>query len=232
MFRLDEKYTPLTLEELPLLTTPEGTESFKPVPHHELVGGVLRELEMYGITCKDLRLFNYRDELFGIATIGEGEHFNQQLGIRNTHNKRFPLGLAVGAEVHVCSNLCFSGTQEIKLRHTKNVGIRLESAIPQMVASIPGLMMVQNKIFSGLRERAIGDQARRDFLLEAAADGLIPQNKLRVIIDQVNEPTYEEFRESTLWAFYNNMTTPLQGGDLQTLWSVSEGLLNRLKVMI
>ena len=233
MFRVDQRYQPVTLEQLALATTPEGTETFRPVPHYTVVNSVLSELSDRRVTFHDPKIYVHEDEMFAFVPLARpGEDYQLHLGIRNTHNKRFPLGVAIGSEVMVCSNLAFSGTQELRVRHTKRVSVRLETAIPQIIASVPGMIEIQTNTYKRLHEVFIDKDSEQRFLLQAAADCIIPQNRLRAIVDEVNAPRFEDFRSGTLWDFYNNMTTPLQGDNFQTLWTVSEQLFQRVRGMI
>src|SRR5881397_1045647 len=46
--------------------------------------------------------------------------YSDTCGLRNSHDKRFPIGISVGSRVFVCDNLAFIGDHVIKRKHTAN----------------------------------------------------------------------------------------------------------------
>ena len=58
--------------------------------------------------------------LLEVANCQQTEDYAYVLGLRNSHDKRFPAGLAVGASVFVCDNLSFSGEIKIGRKHTRH----------------------------------------------------------------------------------------------------------------
>jgi len=99
-------------EELAQLPVPPGTETHKPVSHHELVTALVETLsfrhigvvqEEYAVSSDAMKLFGVLD----LETQMEGCRFS--IGIRNSNDKSIRLGLTAGLRVFVCSNMAFSG---------------------------------------------------------------------------------------------------------------------------
>jgi len=44
--------------------------------------------------------------------------YTDAVGLRNSHDKSFPIGIAFGSRVFVCDNLAFIGDQVIRRKHT------------------------------------------------------------------------------------------------------------------
>ena len=120
-----------TLDELNAVATPLRTHSYTPVGYGELVSYVKRqcfenydwtlESEAYGVKPDGSRFF-------GVMTFDTGsEEHGLSIGLRSSHDKSMSVGVASGAQVFVCDNLCFSGNNVRYLRrHTRNVwqGVR------------------------------------------------------------------------------------------------------------
>lgn len=43
------------------------------------------------------------------------------VGLRNSHDKRFLVGISFGSRVFVCDNLAFTGDHVVKRKHTANL---------------------------------------------------------------------------------------------------------------
>ena len=104
--------------------TPSATQTWAPIPHSLLVEQV--ELALH---ANRLRVVSQAHSLthdglrfFGLMEIQNGAvhpDYGWILGLRNSHDKRFPAGVVAGATVFVCDNLSFSGEIEIARKHTR-----------------------------------------------------------------------------------------------------------------
>ena len=74
--------------------------------------------------------------MFGVMEISRSSspEWHRCIGIRNSHDKSFAVGLSAGIVVCVCTNMAFGGTTVIKRRHTS--GIELSQLIDRAVASL------------------------------------------------------------------------------------------------
>ena len=100
-------------EALALVPTPVGTETHRPIPHHEVVQALIETLgfrhigvvhDEYAVSPDGMRLFGVLD----LETEIQGCRFS--IGLRNSHDKTMRLALVCGYRVFVCSNMAFSGT--------------------------------------------------------------------------------------------------------------------------
>src|SRR5438046_1373807 len=94
--------------DLLALHTPEATETHRPVPHSKVVEAVIESLgcrkydvvkDEYGISPDGMKMFGFLE----INEEDAGVRF--AIGLRNSHDKSFSLGLTVGYRVFVCDNL-------------------------------------------------------------------------------------------------------------------------------
>src|SRR5215831_5602027 len=117
----------ISRDELRQLPIPEGTNTFKPIPHHEVVEGLVETLgfrhigvvrDEYAATPDGMKLFGVMDLEAGFT----GCRFS--LGLRNSNDKSMRLALTVGYRTFVCDNLAFQGDfTPVLAKHSKNFSI-------------------------------------------------------------------------------------------------------------
>ena len=95
--------------------TPDATETHYPLPHGALIEVIETHVRASGfeIATEEYGLWKDGARMFGVwgLTTGNGvehEDFQLVMGVRNSHDKAFSAGLAVGSRVFVCDNLAFS----------------------------------------------------------------------------------------------------------------------------
>src|SRR4051812_14626552 len=148
-------------EALPLVPTPERTRSWVPIPHSRLLTQVLGTLQRSGLEVVQEAhgLTHDGSRYFGLLQLaGADTDFGLVVGLRNSHDKRFPAGLVVGASVFVCDNLSFSGEVKLARKHTSMI----ERDLPQLVESAVGrlgdLRGTQEQRFERYRVSEFSDQ--------------------------------------------------------------------------
>ena len=116
--------------------TPEATRSHVPIPHHGLVDLVRYALtyhghevteEHHGLTADGMRYFG----IFSLKS--KYGDYTDTVGLRNSHDKRFPIGISMCARVFVCDNLSFMGEHVIKRKHTANAKRELPGLVMEIV---------------------------------------------------------------------------------------------------
>ena len=111
--------------EIALVPTPTATESWKPVPHMEVIEAVTDVVKAHSwqILEENFGLASEGQKLFGVMRINKSScsEWSRCIGLRNSHDKSFAVGLSAGINVRVCSNLAFGGTTVIKRRHTSRI---------------------------------------------------------------------------------------------------------------
>src|SRR5881628_539973 len=99
--------------ELATLPVPASTDTFKPIPHSEVVNALVETLgfrhigvvrDEYAATPDGMKMFGVMDLEAGFT----GCRFS--LGLRNANDKSMRLALTVGYRTFVCDNLAFHAT--------------------------------------------------------------------------------------------------------------------------
>lgn len=107
--------------KLAAVTTPEPTKTWSPIPHIEAVDRVIQQINNAGLQVANekFEVTKNGEHLFAVMNLDRTEEGIQwSVGMRNSHNKLFALGIAAGTHVLVCSNLCFTGEFVDFRRHT------------------------------------------------------------------------------------------------------------------
>ena len=116
MMMSDGKF--VSRDEVALVPTPCGTESWKPVPHMEVIDAVTEVVKAHNwqILDENFGLAREGQKMFGVMRINKtnSTDWSRCIGLRNSHDKSFAVGLSAGINVTVCSNLAFGGTTVIK----------------------------------------------------------------------------------------------------------------------
>ena len=199
----------ITRAELVNVETPLPTDSWRPVPHYEVAELVTRTAaekgynvvsEEYGINMSGRRMFG----VLKFAPEGHPE-YTRALGIRNSHDKRFALGLVVGVSVTVCSNLMFSGSgTTIHRKHTSR--IEISELIPGAFDRLAEEYEKLEENIARLKTEHVGDDDARIITVNAAEVRAIPSCDILTVLKEFQSPRHEEFREPTRWSLYNSFT--------------------------
>lgn len=128
-------------EKIEQAAIPERTKSWVPIPHHRLLNQVDSTLEGQGfrIVSEAHALWGEQGErYFGLLELQNGkarEDYALVVGLRNSHDKKFPASLSCGNQVFVCDNLSFSG--EVSLSPSReeahSMSIELDTHCPLSV---------------------------------------------------------------------------------------------------
>jgi hypothetical protein len=198
-------------EQLAALPFPEATSTHKPIPHHEIVEGLVKTLgfrhigvvqEEYAVSTDGMKMFGVLD----LTTEMDGCRF--AIGIRNSHDKSLRLGLTVGLRVFVCSNMAFSGEFTPVLRkHTKNVD--LADLLSVGVDRIQRNFEPMQRQVDLWRKTQLTDEAAKLTIYKAFVEGELeaPRSLLPVVHRLYFEPQYAEFSTRTMWSLSNAFTS-------------------------
>jgi hypothetical protein len=218
--------SPVSYDELSSLRTPEATKTHCPISHFEFVRNVkdsLRGLmdideEQHAVSHEDNRYFGI------LALKGQEASFGLMLGLRNSHDKTFPAGFALGTRVFVCDNLAFSSEIVLRRKHTS----RIMEDLPGLVARGIGLLAE--------RVRSIGDQVKAyqampvddsrayEFIVRGYKAKAIPARAIDDVLHQWEHPDHEEFQPRNAWSLFNAFTSTYKQANPELSWPRSQRL--------
>ena len=163
-------------KEVEAVHTPRSTSTWTPIPHIQLISQVEKTLKANRLTLGTFAhsLTHDGNRYFGLMEVQNGENADDYcwvLGLRNSHDKRFPAGVVAGASVFVCDNLSFSGEVKLARKHTRFI-VR---DLPQLVEVGIGRMLNQwhdqHTRFDAYKAKRISDTAAHDLIIRATDVG-------------------------------------------------------------
>ena len=195
-------------DALALVPTPNPTQTWRPVPHIDVVDAVENAIANRGMTIESERFGLARDsqKMFGVITLSRrgNTEWTRCVGVRNSHDQSFAAGVCCGVSVFVCSNLCFGGEFVIKRRHTS--GIDLKSMVEEtMDAMTDGFLSFEERLLD-LHDIPVSDDEARITAVRAAECGAIPSCDILAVFNEYLEPRHDEFRERSQWSLLNAFT--------------------------
>ena len=201
-------------QDLLLLPTPEASETHKPIAHAALVQTVIETLgfrklnvvqDQYAISPDGMRMFGV------LALDVEENGVRVSIGLRNSHDKSFALGITIGYRVFVCDNLAFHGDfQTVTRKHSKNLVLNdvLAVAIDRMQRNFAP-MLNQVNAWKGYE---LPDTTAKLIIYRAFIENGLEAPKR--LADDVHhhyfEPKHDEFRSRTMWSLSNAFTSALK----------------------
>lgn len=201
-------------QDLKDLPTPAATATHFPVPHWRIVETLAESLafrhldvvgEEYAVSPDGMRFF-------GALTLNvEDSGVRIALGLRNSHDKSFSLGLTVGRRVLVCDNLALFGDYAPVMRkHTKNVA--LEAILAVAIDDVQRHFEPMRRQIAFFRGCDLSDQRAKSIVYDAFLGGAadLPKHLGPVVHENYFHPKYPEFEPRTLWSLENAFTSALK----------------------
>lgn len=193
--------------------TPAPTATHFPVPHFSVVDYVKHSLTFFGheVVEEDYGITEDGHKFFGVLSLKSpyGDYCDQ-VGLRNSHDKSFPVSISFGSRCFVCDNLAFIGENVIKRRHTP----KIKRELPGLIAEIIEPLGVQRKQLADMYERFKGTPLVLDqvdaAIIKMYREGVINVTKIPDVISAYEEPPHDWGNE-TAWRLFNAGTFTLTG---------------------
>ena len=211
------------------VATPAATRTWAPIPHSLLVEQV--ELALH---ATDLRVASQAHSLthdglryFGLIQIqNSAQHpdYAWVLGLRNSHDKRFPAGIVAGATVIVCDNISFSGEIEIARKHTRFILRDLPVLTRQAIDRLVDRWYHQDQRITAYKNKMIDDAAAHDLLIRAMDADVCATRVVPRVLKEWRKPRHAQFEQRNVWALFNSFTESLKQTNLNELPHRTEAL--------
>lgn len=195
--------------------TPQGLGRHRPIPHGELVRLTEDTLNEYGFGVEEEAhaLMSNGNQYFGFMGIAQevADDYRLCVGLRNSHDKKFPAGLALGSNVFVCDNLCFSGEQVVKRKHTTEIMAELPGLIGQAVAGLNQMRARLEAQIECYKNVEITDVLAHDIVIKTMDAKVIGPTWVPKVLQEWREPQHAEFAGRSVWSLMNAHTEVLKG---------------------
>ena len=196
-------------DEVACIETPRSTDTWHPVSHIDVIEAVTKVVRAHDwkIEGEKFGLAREGQKMFGVMEIARSSstEWHRCIGIRNSHDKSFAVGLSAGIVVCVCTNMAFGGTTVIKRRHTS--GIVLAELIDRAVASLEDDFLTTETVCENLKDVYLkNDDEARSCIVRAAEFGVINSSDILPVFHEFKSPSHMDFKEPTRWSLMNAMT--------------------------
>ena len=195
-------------DEIAKIPTPEGTTSWKPVSHMDVIDAVTEAVKAknWSIIDEQYGLAREGQRMFGVMRINNSSspEWSRCIGIRNSHDQSLSVGLAAGISVMCCSNLAFGGAMVLKRRHTSR--IELGNLVLTAVDELEMEFLNLETVSEDLKLHEVRADEARAVIVRAAEVGAVNSCDIVPIFREFQKPRHEEFAEPTRWSLLNAFT--------------------------
>ena len=204
------------LEQVLAVPTPRSTETWTPIPHIDLITRVEGTIRTNGLVIgtQAHSLSHEGHRYFGLMEIQRSESDEDYcwvLGIRNSHDKTFPAGIAAGMTVFVCDNLSFSGEVKLARKHTRFINRDLPSLVQSAVGKLMERWHHQDQRLSAYKLASLDDRSAHDLVIRSTDVGVCPNKLIPHVLHEWRKPRHEAFEARNVWSLFNSFTEALKG---------------------
>lgn len=135
------------------------------------------------------------------------------VGLRNSHDKRYPAGLVAGTRVFICDNLAFSGEVQLSRKHTRHAARDLPQIMARAIGQLGGKLRQLDERIAAYRGRTLDDRTAHDLIVRSIDNRVITPTQVPNVLHEWREPRHAEFQPRTLWSLFNAYTEVFKGGN-------------------
>ena len=204
---------PIDYDGLRQLAVPDATATHVPIPHYRVVDLVAHSLGYFGHQVTDMQFGVTPDgaRFFGVLCLKSPyTDWTDMIGLRNSHDRRFPVGISFGSRVFVCDNMAFSGDHVIKRKHTVNLKRDLHGLIGEIVEPLAIQREAQKVKIDRYRATDVDDIAADHAIMEMFRRDVIGVQAIAHVHEQWQRPTHP-WGPKTGWRLFNAATFALTG---------------------
>ncbi len=195
--------------------TPAPQDTHYPIPHARILELATEGLEAQGlhVVSGEHALANDGMRYFGLLKLTNGsdhEDFGLIAALRNTHDKSFAASMALGSHVFVCDNLAFSGEVTFARKHTRFASQDLPRLVNDALGRLGSLKRSQEMRIDGYKAAELSDDQAYATIVRASLAKVVPNAKIRDVVEQWHQPAHQEFEPRTGWSLFNGFTEVLK----------------------
>ncbi|MEQ1899920.1 MAG: DUF932 domain-containing protein [Devosia sp.] len=205
---------PVTYDGLRMLTTPEATTTHVPIAHVRVVDLLRHTLAFYGHEIVEEHFGVTPDGLrfFGLLSLRSSYgSYEDTVALRNSHDKKFPVGIGFGGRVFCCDNLSFIADHVIRRKHTANAKRDLPGLIGELVEPLALQREQQHRTFLRYQETPLTDAEADHAILLLYRQGVLNVQRIADVLAQWQDPAFPEWGAPTAWRLFNAVTFALLG---------------------
>lgn len=143
---------------------PEETRSYRPLPNEQFINMVEKMVgdANFSITDRKFKTNKKKSQLFGVFTLNDKglSGLSTSIGMINSYDKSRSAALAIGANVHRCSNLSFSSFKQFRMHKGKNFWKDIDKILDQARIHLHKAKEPIQKRYDALDELRLTDNDR------------------------------------------------------------------------
>ena len=200
--------------DIRVLETPAATPTHVPIPHFRLVDMLRHTLGFYGHQITEEHHGVTKDGLryFGLLSLRSPyTGYEDTVGLRNSHDKSFPISVGYGARVFVCDNLSFIAEHVVRRKHTANAKRDLPALVGELVEPLTEQREAQHNTFEQYKATALTNMSADHAIMELYRHDVLNLTRIPDVVQQWEHPKYEEWGDKTAWRLFNAVTFALNG---------------------
>lgn len=211
--------------EVLAIPEPEWTKSWHPVGHGKVIEVLDRAVTDLGLEVagKEYSLTAEGANMFGsweLHPVEEGADKVMLLGIRNSVNMSFALGITAGQRVFVCDNMVFSGDFITFRRHTGRLDLdELKIIADHSIHQVIGRMEELAIWIDQMREYPMSESDVKLLTYDAMNEGVIPPSRFRAFQTARDEEKKDNPHPESLNCFYGACTRLMR---CESLFNISD----------
>lgn len=213
MLMLHAGADPISYEGLRTVETPEATATHVPIPHHRIVDIVRHMLSFYGheVTEEHHGITKDGNRYFGCLSLrSQYGDYTDTIGLRNSHDKHFPVGIAFGSRVFVCDNMAFSADHVVKRKHTIRAKHELPALISEIVEPLALEREAQHRTIELYKGTALNDDRADQAIMQLYRRNVINVTRIAEVLSEWEKPSHD-WGNKTAWRLFNATTFALTG---------------------
>jgi len=195
------------------LETPPGTPTHVPIPHHLLVDITRNMLQFYGheIVDEHFGVTEDQNRFFCCLTLKSAYgSYGDMVGLRNSHDKTLPIGLAFGSRVFVCDNTAFIADHVVRRKHSKRARHELPSIISEIVEPLQSQREAQHRKLTLYQNTPLRIEHADHAVIEMYRRGVLGITKIDDVLKAYEDPPHD-WGDHTAWRMFNAATFALTG---------------------
>jgi hypothetical protein len=199
---------------------PEHTRSHKPVGYQQAIEVLETQIERSGmaIESENFGLNKAGDQMFARFGIDSGETDRQlSIGLRQSYNKTLALGVVAGANVFVCDNLMFQGSDfRVMRKNTVNVFADFRFLVQTHISEAwAGYQSITQEV-DGWKTKTIDLDRGYEIIGLAQGHKALTPNQASVAYQDWKTPRHAEFSDRNVHSLYQCFTEGLKKGPAGT----------------
>lgn len=206
-----------TLAQVLQVAVPEHTATWNPVAYGKAIGFMKDTvLDRLGLDIKSesFGLNKAGNQLFARMTLDTGDSDQGlAIGLRQSYDKSLALGVAVGANVFVCDNLCFSGDAfKVVRKNTKFVWADFQRLVADQIGTALANYEAIKADNDAMKAQPCNERRGNAILGVAMGQGILSPTQATVAFGDWAKPRHEAFSDRNVWSLYNAVTEGLKRG--------------------